>query len=247
MKLGISALAKDLKAKIEICKNMGFNHIEIGIDNLDDWKYIELYYSVLRNNNISMGIHLPMELNTCEYIRYIKREWMNFVIANCNKAREFNVEYYNLHLGYGFKNKVDRDRDGFVNNSIDFFNELMECTKDINITIENAYSSHGDFEILGNNANDFKLIFSKNEKIGFCYDTGHNLIDKDVYLEEFKDRIRVVHLSDNDGKMDLHLEIFCENGKFKREELDKILEIKNLEFLIFEVKDSCLEDSKKIF
>lgn len=40
MRIGFSSMAYEIEEKIKICQKLRFNHIEVGIDNLEDWNYL---------------------------------------------------------------------------------------------------------------------------------------------------------------------------------------------------------------
>ena len=71
---------------------------------------------------------------------------------------------------------------------------------DVVIALENLWAD--DFVIL----NELLKIYPA-ERIGICYDSGHgNCIELPAYemINNCRDRIRALHLHDNDGKSDLH-------------------------------------------
>lgn len=85
----------------------------------------------------------------------------------------------------------------------------------ITICIENLYDSIGGHHVEGPCCNAGKAVqridaFNekyKAEVLGFCFDTGHaNLvgIDFERFLTTLGDRIKVLHIHDNDGISDLH-------------------------------------------
>lgn len=247
MRIGISSMYFELNEKILICKELGFNHIEVGIDNLKDWDFLFEQKENLKKNDISIGIHMPMELNPCEIIKYINDYWIKFFIENYNKGKLLNVKYYNLHLGYGIRNKVEKYRKNYMNNALYFFYNILKNIKDVDINIENTYSINGDIVNIGNKVDDFNYIFKNivSNNLGFCYDTGHYLINEDRYIEDLSERIKLIHLSDNDGKEDLHLGL-CENGLLRKEDIKKLLKSKNLDYIVLEMDKNFFESSKKI-
>ncbi|SHH28323.1 sugar phosphate isomerase/epimerase family protein [Tepidibacter thalassicus] len=247
MKLGISAMAYDIKEKIEICKELKFNHIEVGIDNLEDWNFLYEQIEKLKRNDISIGIHMPMELNTCETVKYINKCWVDFFLENYKRGKLLNVKYYNLHLGYGLKNRVKKQRKNYLDNTVHFLLMLIKKMTDIDIYIENTYSLDGDLVNLGNDAGDFEYIFKnvKSENLGFCYDTGHNLIDKSDYLNKLHSYIKLIHLSDNDGKSDLHMGL-NENGLLREEDIKYLLKLKNVKYIVLEMDKKFFQTSKNI-
>ena len=91
MRLGISALLFNLDKALELCREVDkINHIEVGIDNLDECIKLSKYKGEFDKLNLSLGIHLPMELNSCENIKYIRKSWIDFI----NKPRHQNHANY---------------------------------------------------------------------------------------------------------------------------------------------------------
>ncbi len=234
MKIGISALLFNLDDAIEICKNeKNINHIEIGIDNIEECKTLLTYEKLLKDLNISISIHLPMELNTCENISYIRSSWIKFINKIYDELKPLNIKYFNMHLGYAMTNRLSKNREIFLNNSLKFFND-KNLNKEIFISIENTYSNYGDFSNIGNKVEDFEYIFnnSKNKKLCFCYDTGHFLINKSNYIEKLTNNLKVVHLSDNNGIEDQHIGIG--KGILSMKHIKDIIKI-NIDYLILEM------------
>lgn len=98
-----------------------------------------------------------------------------------------------------------------------FIHFLAPLAKEYGITIcmENVYESAGSHIIEGPCCNPDKAverIDRINEKydaevLGFCFDTGHaNLvgINPREFIETLGDRLKVLHIHDNDGMVDLH-------------------------------------------
>ena len=101
MRLGISALLFNLDKALELCREVDkINHIEVGIDNLDECIKLSKYKGEFDKLNLSLGIHLPMELNSCENIKYIRKSWIDFI----NKIEEYKKNLYKKHEAvYSFK------------------------------------------------------------------------------------------------------------------------------------------------
>lgn len=242
MKIGISALLFNIKEALSICKNNPeIKHIEIGIDNLEECDQLLTYINEFKKLDLSIGIHLPMELNTCENIKYIRHSWIEFINKIKSKTTALNVKYFNLHLGYVMTSRLKRNRKLYLDNCIEFFDD-DKLDEDVMITIENTYSKHGDFSNIGNNVRDFEYIFNgiKNRNIFFCYDTGHFLINKDDYINKLSKKIEIVHLSDNDGKEDIHIGIG--KGILSKEHIKLVIE-KNIKYLILEMNYMDIEDT----
>ncbi|MBR6572416.1 MAG: sugar phosphate isomerase/epimerase [Clostridia bacterium] len=115
--------------------------------------------------------------------------------------------------------KLDIKSENEIN--IEFYSSLSNIAKECNITIclENMYSKYKG-KIYGDICSDAYeatlLIDKLNEKagreiFGFCFDSGHcTLAGRDPYrtLRVLGDRVKVLHLHDNDGIVDKHLPPF---------------------------------------
>ena len=152
-----------------------------------------------------------------------------------------NIEYFNMHLGYVISDRLNKNRIKYLDNSIEFFEKLLEKTNS-NISIENTYSKGGDFSNIGYIGKDFEYIFNKidNTKLVFCYDTGHCLINKSDYIDKLKDRLMIVHLSDNDGINDSHLGIG--RGIIQESEIEKLINL-DLNYLVLEINYNHIKDT----
>ncbi|MCR1954036.1 sugar phosphate isomerase/epimerase [Clostridioides mangenotii] len=232
MKIGISALVYDIDLALTICKQYeNITHLEIGVDSISDCKKLNTYTDKIYDLGLSIGIHMPMELNACEEVDYIRMSWIKFFEDIYNELQKLDVRYYNFHLGYAITNRLEKNRMKYLDNCIDFFNNINIDSK---ITLENTYSKGGDLSNIGTTYNDFEYIFKgiKKDGVFFCYDTGHNLINRSNYIENLMAKIRLIHLSDNDGLNDQHIGIG--EGLLKDEQIKRILEI-NPEYLILEI------------
>ena len=112
MKIGISSLLFNLEEAIEICKNEKIiNHIEVGIDNIEECNTLLKYKEIFKQLNISLSIHFPMELNTCESVIYIKNSWIDFINKIYKQLKPLDIKYFNMHLGYAITNRLNKNRD----------------------------------------------------------------------------------------------------------------------------------------
>ena len=120
MKIGISALKFNLEDALNICKkNKKISHIEMGIDNLEDVESLKKYKDEINKLNLSISIHLPMELNTCEDIKFIRNSWVDF-ICEMDKilSLDFDIKYYNAHLGYIMTSRLEKNRQKYLDNTV---------------------------------------------------------------------------------------------------------------------------------
>ena len=270
MRIGISALLCNMEKALKICReNKMINHIEIGIDSIDDCRQLRKYVpdfeeiSHMKGENLSIGIHLPMELNPCEDIDYIRDSWAKLIKKFSEEMDFLQISYYNMHLGYVMSNKLEKNRDRYLDNAVEFFKKILGENKDLHLTIENTYTKGGDLSNVGSRVEDFQYVFEQLKKIkmasmlnnlnplnpkypkvfdnniSFCYDSGHDLICKsDYYL--LHDKIKVIHLSDNNGVDDQHIGI--KKGCLRDRDLKKIL-MMEAEFLVLEMELDAVEES----
>ena len=240
MRFGISSLIFNINEALEICKkNKKINHIEIGIDNLNDCEELKKYEKDIKELGLSVGIHLPMELNPCEEIIIIKDKWIDYINILNEELKFLDISYFNMHLGYVITNRLIKNKEKYLNNIVDFLNKLSLEENSLSITIENTYTKGGDFSNMGSNVDDFEYIFEHNRNISFCFDSGHNLICKSDY-SLLKEKTRVIHLSDNNGIEDEHLGIL--RGNLTEFELKNILSLK-AEFVVLEMELDYIEES----
>ena len=243
IRVGIASLIFNIKEALEICnKNKEINHMEIGIDNISDCEELRKYEKIIKKLNLSVGIHLPMELNPCEDIIFIKDKWIDYIDMLSKELNFLDISYFNMHLGYVMTNRLIKNKEKYLNNIVDFFNKLALKNSSIPITIENTYTKGGDFSNVGSELEDFEYIFTHNKNISFCFDSGHNLIYKSNY-NLLKNKTKVIHLSDNHGIKDEHLGIL--KGNLTLQELKNILSLKP-EFLVLEMKLGHIEESLDI-
>ncbi|MBS6024159.1 MAG: sugar phosphate isomerase/epimerase [Paeniclostridium sordellii] len=243
MRFGISALVHEINKAIEICKINDFiNHIEIGIDNLYECKAVLNYIEEFKSNDISIGIHLPMELNTCENIEYIRNSWVKYIEEVKEKLNPLDIKYFNIHLGYVIKTRFDKNKNKYLDNTVDFIEKVNVPSK---VFIENTYTKGGDICNIGTTVDEFEYIFNNitRKNTDFCYDTGHNLINNDKYIYNLREKINLVHLSDNNGINDSHDSIGT--GKLDLEEVRELINLKP-EFIVLEVRHENINESIKI-
>lgn len=243
MRFGISALVHEINKAIEICKINDFiNHIEIGIDNLYECKAVLNYIEEFKSNDISIGMHLPMELNTCENIEYIRNSWVKYIEEVKEKLNPLDIKYFNIHLGYVIKTRFDKNKNKYLDNTVDFIEKINVSSK---VFIENTYTKGGDICNIGTTVDEFEYIFNNitRKNTGFCYDTGHNLINNDKYIYNLREKINLVHLSDNNGINDSHDSIGT--GKLDLEEVRELINLKP-EFIVLEVRHENINESIKI-
>ncbi len=235
MRIGISAHASSLGRAMGKCIEYGCNHIEVCVDNMSDWEDIKSHSELLKSCDISIGVHMPLEINPCERVVFIRKSWQDFLRKSIEVGMTLEVKYYNFHLGYGISNFVKKDRHLYLENGARFLKEVEYISNGSQIFIENMYDKGGYMENLGTCSGDFEYVFENTEKIGFCFDLGHSLISQGEYIDLFGENIILTHISSNDGIDDIHIGI--QSTSAHDESIRKILSLKNLEYVVLEMKE----------
>lgn len=240
MKLGISILAKDLKIKLDLLTKIKnkIDYLEIGVDRLTDWKYIKRYSDELKNFEIN--IHLPLDIGN---FIYKKNYFEKIIKLNLKLGRNYNVVYYNMHLG----KKIYEDEMKNLDMIVEKLNNINNLAINEFITIENIYQDN----MLGTTKVEFDYIIknTKNKNIKFCYDIGHDFITKEYFCNNsyILKNTKVIHLSNNNGEIDQHLGInLLENDIVHKEYLKNLIELSK-DYYLLEVEDKYILDDLMFF
>lgn len=253
MRIGVACLYYEIEKTLEIIeRNIDFiNHLEIGIDTVAQIDKIAPFIEKIEELGLSIGVHLAMEINTCEEIECIRSSWAKFCADMCRCVEFLKPSYLNLHMGYAMKNRFLNNKKRYLNNSVDFFFKLKENLLDLSrvpvITVENSYSlDGGDLMNTGISTGEFEYIFENTsnirEKIDmpyFCFDIGHCILSEDDY-STLKEYTKVIHISDCSGKIDNHVEIF--SGRLTGEGLQAAIDMEP-DYAVIEVKSEHVENS----
>ncbi|WP_270670910.1 TIM barrel protein, partial [Paraclostridium bifermentans] len=139
------------------------------------------------------------------------------------------------------KSRFERNKQKYLDNSIKFLQSINLENK--HVFIENTYTNGGDICNIGTTVNEFEYILNNIANIEFCYDTGHNLINEDCFVDILNSKINLIHLSDNDGKKDLHVGIG--KGILDLESLKNLMSMK-IQYAVLEIKYEDIDESIKV-
>jgi sugar phosphate isomerase/epimerase len=153
-----------------------------------------------------------------DYAELSKRK----MIKSIQTATELNCRKIIFHAGI-IPQSAGNKYDNIVTIHYDFWGELLEKYKDIEICIENVWEPNPDF---------FEIILDKlnTSRFTMCIDNGHvNAFSNTPlteWLKKLKKHISHVHLSDNDKKADLHLALG--GGQIRIiEEINELIKLNN--------------------
>ena len=184
---------------VKIIKNAGFQSVMIwwGDDYIEkDKQPKEKKPDIIRKNNIRLeNVHLPIKGVNDIWIDSINGEdIINKFIKNIEECGTYEIPIAVMHISQGDNpppyNQLGLDR---LKRIIDKAEKV-----NVNIALENLRKP----EYL-----DFIFNNIKSDKLGFCYDSGHENCFSPNYncLTRFGDKLIALHLHDNDGRNDQHM------------------------------------------
>lgn len=188
----------EMEQRLKLIKNAGFDSVVLwwGEHNLGSTIKRTDQPNLVYKHGLSIeNVHFPYEnVNLIWQDSINGKEYQQYIINLINECSCFNIKTAVIHLLWGFNNlqptKTGLER---IKNIV---NAAQQA--DVTIAFENlVFLEHLDFV--------FNNISS--EKIGVCFDSGHqNCFNKDKnILREYSNKIVAVHLHDNDGINDLHM------------------------------------------
>lgn len=182
---------------------------------------LENFFLPHKNGAAACGIkinqmHMPYPI----YVPMASKEmndylWNEVAPKSMKVCAFFNCQYIVIH-GCKLAHYLGSEDEEWKQTSR-FIDSIAPLAKELGITIciENLYDSIGGHLVEGpccDVKKAVKRIDHINEKyhaevLGFCFDTGHaNLvgIDFESFITELGERLKVLHIHDNDGSADLH-------------------------------------------
>lgn len=196
----------DLVSEIGLFGEMGFDYLEMTIEapQTTPEKLVEKRKTImdaLHSYNFGVVSHMPWYFSVAHPYSGVQEA------INREFGRAFEVA-----VGFGAKQATIhtefmpaglQERTVYVAKTIETVKQLDKeaSERGLALLVENA--SANSFSI-----KEFKLLFSECD-VGMTLDVGHTFTSDgeglDNYLQQFKKRIRHVHLHDNDRRGDLHL------------------------------------------
>lgn len=234
----------DYLTKIRLIKNSGFTSIFLNMrENKKSIKtsFILKKIKICQKEKISiLFAHLPIDekLNTF-WVDDLKNNYLKTTIKTIKALSKKGIKLFVIHSYY-------KDIGVPLNDKV--INNFLKLKK---------YATKIGVEILIENVDYFnqdKYIFEglKNE-FNFCYDIGHENSfykdeEKNYLLDHFPNKIKALHLHDNNGKKDEHKLPFCNACNVNFDKLRKIKNIKNLPLTLeCKMEKSDDEEKAKIF
>jgi len=148
----------------------------------------------------------------------VRKAWINEAKEHIKLCKEFGIKKLNFHtyvaggkLHYKISKKI------LIRNYIKSMKEIVRYAKKNNVAIMCENTPGNNFSTF----KDYKYIMDKVPGLLVHLDLGHCYLDGklkgiDRYINVFKDKIAHVHLSDNFGKDDDHLQVGDGKINYKR-------------------------------
>ena len=187
----------DFKERFQIIKEAGFQATSLwgGVDNKINEKEWNMLPDLARKTGLEVeNVHIPFE-----NANFIWESEDNFQIyfGEIKKAIDYchnhQISTGVLHLTRGFDiPKIENIHLERIKNIVYYAEE-----KNINVALENLKQ----YKIL-----DFVFQNIQSERLGFCYDSGHERCwaTHENFLDKYNSKLMAVHLHDNTGAGDKH-------------------------------------------
>jgi sugar phosphate isomerase/epimerase len=186
----------------------------------------------LAEHKIPCTVHAPfMDLSPGGYDRSIRKITGDKLKKSAEVAGLLGAQACVCHPGYD-KWRFDGNEQLWLDGSIETWTEVLgSAGSDLPIVVENIFEETPE---------TFRALFDcfKEKNLWFCFDSGHfNLFSKvslEGWLAPLRNKIREMHLHDNNGTFDDHLPIG--SGKFPFRELKAFLDQVDTSRIIFTVE-----------
>lgn len=210
----------DMDKRFELIKNAGFDSVMIWWEDTDDGVSVKRtdYRPLADKHGLYIeNAHLPFEEANNIWLPSSIGE--DYALSICNQIREcweFKIPTVVMHLSKG-KNPPPYNEVGLHR-----LKKIVAAAEKYNVNI--AFENLRYVEYL-----DFVFQNIQSDKIGFCYDSGHNNCytpEIDVF-EKYKNKLLALHLNDNIGNDDdMHMLPFDGTANW-----DKIIKtLKDIEY-----------------
>ncbi len=201
--------------EIDSFARLGFDYIEIAMDQPEaHYSSIAENQSAVRRALESHGLgvvcHLPTFVSTADLTDSIRRASVTEMKRSMSVATDLGAEKVVLHPSMisGMGPHVPERSRGYA---FDFLSEMVDQAEKQGITLclENMMPRNG----FGVEPRELEVVFRTFPQLKFTLDSGHaNLDDREgnrliKLVDCFADRLEHVHLSDNRGVYDEHLDL----------------------------------------
>ena len=233
---GASIYDDPVEECVDISLAHNLKHFEINLTprhshlhTFNDTRISHLQY-LTQKHGFAFSFHPSTSLNIGHSVSYFRQKHLRHIVKCIKTGAQLGITHITIHLGNFVGHTIMHYfRREAIKRVVDSLKTLINICEEHQITLalENSARLHNgsDIEMLGDNINDFKIIFDQIDSpwLGFCLDIGHANLNEGAlkYIEHFYDKIKCVHYHDNYGQNDEHLQVG--NGTVNWEDITKAL------------------------
>ncbi|MBX5326197.1 MAG: sugar phosphate isomerase/epimerase family protein [Candidatus Bathyarchaeia archaeon] len=211
-KIGLSmlhCLNEGFPPMLKRLETLDVHYIEFVDDGLHilDEKRVETINHIAGTFNFECTVHAPFaDINIAASDHKLRRFILKRLERSIQHAHQLDSLYWIFHPGlHSGISSFYPGWDWQIN--LESVRSLLELGRkhEVKIIIENVPEP---FPFLMKSVDDFSKFFEElGEDIKMVLDVGHANLNGQIceFMEKFKDRIVHMHVSDNDGKQDMHL------------------------------------------
>lgn len=197
---------KPVASQVGLFGEMGFDFFELTVEPplASPEKLSESRKEILdalRSYNFGVLAHCPWYFSVAHPYERIQRAIEEEFVRVFEASAEFGAKKVTVHTEW--MPPGVQDRQVMVSKTIDMIGKLQKKAENIGLEILVENFNYPSFSI-----KDFKLLFSQTG-VGMTLDVGHASTASgeglENYLQQFKKRVRHVHLHDNNRREDQHL------------------------------------------
>lgn len=211
---------EDLDANAKLCKEVGFDFIELNMNfpqyQIEQLENISHLLKVAKEYDLSYTIHLDENMNICDFNRAVTNAYLKTVKRTIAVAKQIHAPIINMHMNHGiYITLPDRKVQLYETYNEWYMNDMRTfralCEKEIGdapilITIENT----DGFRSYEKKAIEFLL---ESPVFGLTWDIGHSFVveEKDVpFIKQHVKRLKHFHIHDAD---ETHNHLMLGTGK----------------------------------
>jgi len=205
---------------------------------------------VMKKHKLFATVHAPLNTELGSNFDDIRIDWIRFTKKLIRISSRLYVKKFNLHTRYQAVGEVSKVVEKiFLNNFVSSLNEITEFSKNYGIKIVTENGNRVGFK----DAENIKYIVDRTKDLGVCFDVGHafargGMKEIEMFFKLLGNRIEHVHMHDNHGNFDEHLQIG--EGKINYPHVVKMLKKigydKTITFEIFTNENGAVKSRDKI-
>ena len=212
----------DIQEAVRLLAKCGFRHIDVNLGGAvfkesrlcsDGW---EKWAEEIKKTGLELGVDfVQAHASDSAYEPGEKRDYcMELLRRELQICKMLGIQGMVVHAIY----RPQGDREDFMRANTEMYAELLKTAEETGVRIytENTCTANCPtyFLLEGADFNELRERLGNHPLFGCCWDVGHaNVQGVDQYkcITEMGDGLMAVHIHDNDGRRDLHLQPYSGN------------------------------------